>query len=135
MAPHVLGLPDPLERRRPRHPHPERSQIGVRKAAIAGISRFAWTQDFSDSFKGRQFTPLRPLVQRLYSRRIALPRVRRSSLGGLRVPIHGHRRDIETDTKRTVYGQRAECDGTPWKTHFFGAGPDGGVGWFDARSE
>ncbi len=28
------GFPHPLERRRPRHPHPERSQGGVREAAI-----------------------------------------------------------------------------------------------------
>ena len=30
------GFPHPLERRRPRHPHPETSQSRVREAAIAG---------------------------------------------------------------------------------------------------
>src|SRR5437870_1777604 len=36
-SPHrVSGFLRPLERRRPRHPHPERSQGGVREAAIAG---------------------------------------------------------------------------------------------------
>ena len=32
------GLPRPLERRRPRHPHPEGSQGGVREAAIAPVA-------------------------------------------------------------------------------------------------
>jgi hypothetical protein len=31
----IRGFPDPLERRRPRHPHPERSQSRVREAAVA----------------------------------------------------------------------------------------------------
>jgi len=33
-APYVSGFPHPLERRRSRHPHPQRSQSGVREAAV-----------------------------------------------------------------------------------------------------
>src|SRR5208282_5353905 len=53
------GLPHPLERRRPRHPHPERSQGGVREAAIAGkrpSTSFAVYQSLS---KPRQLHSLR----------------------------------------------------------------------------
>ena len=40
------GFLHPLERRRPRHPHPEGSQGGVREAAVAPLYRFHFTKLF-----------------------------------------------------------------------------------------
>ena len=50
-------FPHPLERRRPRHPHPEASQGGVREAAVSGRTLSGWRFCYNSKAAGGEFPP------------------------------------------------------------------------------
>ena len=59
----LSGFLHSLERRRPRHPHPEGSQGGVREAAVTFLTRHSWSRDNVSSASGVKACRLSAIIR------------------------------------------------------------------------